>query len=205
MLTEDEATSRGLRLEALTVSDLLKFTGMAALLAIFMDAAIAHAMLWGNDPYWTYWVTDTLLMATVFGLGTAWFGMGLIRGAFITAVHVTLLTVYYWSLSPIGLPGHPEWLDLEHTWLTGLHVHFAVYYLGYVLALSLWRRRALRDAVRPEQRSSPAQLVTKALALSVTVVVVAGALQTLLFRDFPGVTWFVSASPLRSRSPSPGG
>jgi hypothetical protein len=79
MLTEDEATSRGLRLEALTVSDLLKFTGMAALLAIFMDAAIAHAMLWGNDPYWTYWVTDTLLMATVFGLGTAWFGMGLIR------------------------------------------------------------------------------------------------------------------------------
>ena len=145
MSAENEVNCRRQGFEALTVSDLLKFTGLAALLAIFMDAAVAHAMLWGNDPYWTYWVTDTLLMATVFGLGTAWFGMGLIRGAAITAVHVTLLTVYYWSLSPIGLPGHPEWLDLEHTWLTGLPVHFAVYYLGYVLALGLWQRRVLED------------------------------------------------------------
>ena len=190
MLAVREAIS-GSRLEALTLSDLLKFTSLAALLAIFMDAAVAHAMLWGNDPYWTYWITDTLLMATVFALGTAWLGIGLLRGAVVTAVHMTLLTVYYWSLSPIGLPGHPEWLDLEHTWLTGLPVHFTVYYLGYVLALWLWRRRALEDAVLERSRPSPARLVSQALAVSVGVVVVAGALQTVFFADFPGVTWFV--------------
>jgi hypothetical protein len=89
-------------------SDLLKFTALAALLAISADAAIAHAMLWGNDPYWTCWVTDTLLMATVFGLGTAWPGMGLLRGLLITVVHMLLLTTYYWTLSPIGLRASPN-------------------------------------------------------------------------------------------------
>ena len=48
MLTEDEAKSRAPRLEALTDSDLLKFTGLAALLAIFMDAAVAHAIAVGK-------------------------------------------------------------------------------------------------------------------------------------------------------------
>src|SRR3712207_1554998 len=95
-----------------SVGDVVKFTALAASLAIFVDAAVGHAMVWGNDPYWTYWVTDTLLMATVFGLGTAWFGMGLVKGALITAAHILALTVYYWSLSPIGLPSHPECLPL---------------------------------------------------------------------------------------------
>lgn len=52
-------------------------------------------------------------------------------------MHILLLTTYYWTLSPIGLPGQPEWLDLEHTWLTGLPVHFGIYWLGYVLAVWL--------------------------------------------------------------------
>jgi hypothetical protein len=124
-----------------SLSDVVKFTALASALAIFIDAAIAHAMLWGNDPYWTYWVTDTLLMATVFSIGTMLFGIGMGRGALITAVHVLLLTTYYWSLSPIGLPSHPEWLNLERTWITGLPVHFAVYYMGYMGALWLWSRR----------------------------------------------------------------
>ncbi len=42
-----------LRSEALTVSHILTFTALASLLAIFMDASVAHQMLWGNDPYWT--------------------------------------------------------------------------------------------------------------------------------------------------------
>jgi hypothetical protein len=178
--------------DVISVSDVVKFTALASLLAIFMDAAIAHAMLWGNDPYWTYWITDTLLMATVFGVGTAWFGIGLLRGAVITAVHMALLTIYYWSFSPIGLPAHAEWLDLEHTWITGLPVHFAVYYLGYVLAFWLWRRRALADTAQLEGPfSSPARLAATALAVSVGMVIVVGALQTLILGDFPGVTWFV--------------
>ena len=131
-------------------------------------------------------------MSTVFGLGTAWFGMGLLRGALITVVHIVLLTVYYWSLSPIGLPGQPEWLDLERTWITGLPVHLAVYYLGYVLALWLWRRRPARtvpdatDSARP-----PGPLATLALATGVVVVVLAGVVQTLVTGDFPGLTWFI--------------
>jgi hypothetical protein len=175
-----------------SVGDVVKFTALAASLAIFVDAAIGHAMIWGNDPYWTYWVTDTLLMATVFGLGTAWFGMGLLKGALITAAHILALTVYYWSLSPIGLPSQPEWLDFEHTWATGLPVHFAVYYLGYVIALWLWRRRfAARDDRAGESRLSLVGEAVLALATAVAVVIIVGLLQTLTLGEFPGVTWFV--------------
>src|SRR5215204_5412871 len=158
-----------------SVGDVVKFTALAASLAIFVDAAVGHAMVWGNDPYWTYWVTDTLLMATVFGLGTAWFGMGLVKGALITAAHILALTVYYWSLSPIGLPSQPEWLDFEHTWATGLPVHFAVYYLGYVVALWLWRRRlAALDDAAGQSYLSMSREAGLALATAIAVVVIAG-------------------------------
>ena len=65
----------------LTGSQVAKFAALAALLAILADAAIGHGLTWGNDPYWTYWVTKTFLIATVIGLGTAWFGIGVGRGA----------------------------------------------------------------------------------------------------------------------------
>ncbi|MEX2374463.1 MAG: hypothetical protein WD942_02610 [Dehalococcoidia bacterium] len=174
--------------EHLSLSDIGRFTAMAALLAIFVDAAVGHAMLWGNDPYWTYWITDTLLMATVFGLGTAWFGIGLIRGVVITAVHMVLLTVYYWSLSPIGLPSQPEWLDLEHTWITGLPVHFTVYYLGYVVAVWLWRRR-MAAAAQPDW--SIARQAGAGVAVAAAIVLIVGILQALILGEFPGLSWFV--------------
>src|SRR5437764_11355059 len=106
-----------------------KFTAAVALLAILADATVGHALAWENDPYWTYWITKTFLIATIFGFGTAWFGIGVKQGASITVVHTVVLTVYYWSLSPIGLPGHPEWLDLEHTWVPGVPIHFGVIFL----------------------------------------------------------------------------
>jgi hypothetical protein len=87
---------------------LARFTALVALLAILADAAVGHGLLWENDPYWTYWITKTFLIATVFGLGTAWLGVGIGRGAVLTAVHTLVLTVYYWTLSPIGLPSHPR-------------------------------------------------------------------------------------------------
>ncbi len=37
-----------------TPGELVKFTGLVALLAIFVDASVGHALLWENDPYWTY-------------------------------------------------------------------------------------------------------------------------------------------------------
>jgi hypothetical protein len=170
--------------EVVTARGVAKFTTLVALLAILSDAALGHGLLWENDPYWTYWVTKTFLIATVFGLGTAWLGTGVGRGAVITLVHTIVLTVYYWTLSPIGLPSHPSWLDLEHTWLTGVPVHFAVIYLGYLTALWIWRRRPLEDG-------SPGADALAALVAGVAIVVVAGLLAALALDDFPGVTWFV--------------
>jgi hypothetical protein len=180
-------------------ADLAKFTALVALAAILADAAIGHALLWENDPYWTYWVTKTFLIATVFAIGTALLGTGPARGALITAVHTLVLTVYYWSLSPVGLPSHPEWLDTEHTWVTGIPVHFAVIYLGYLGALWLWQRRQLDDA-RSAPRGSPAsgaaptaigREVAMTGALAALVVVLAGAAEAFALGEFQGVTWYV--------------
>jgi hypothetical protein len=169
---------------ALTTRGVAKFTALVALLAILSDAAVGHALLWENDPYWTYWITKTFLIATVFGLGTAWLGTGVGRGAVIALAHTVILTVYYWTLSPIGLPSHPDWLDLEHTWITGVPVHFAVIYLGYLVALWLWRRRPLEEG-------APGREALAALVAGVVIVVAAGALASLAVWDFPGVTWFI--------------
>jgi hypothetical protein len=167
--------------------DVAKFTAAVALLAIFVDAAIGHGLLWENDPYWTYWITKTFLIATIFGLGTAWLGAGVGRGAAITAVHTIVLTVYYWSLSPIGLPSSPEWLDLEHTWVTGVPVHFAVIYLGYLLTLWIWNRREAHTAGEQEPRRDS----SAALGVSLAIVIVGGGASSLALGDFPGVTWYL--------------
>jgi hypothetical protein len=46
--TSDALTSDA---RPLSISELFKFTALASSFAIFADAAIAHAMSWGNDPY----------------------------------------------------------------------------------------------------------------------------------------------------------
>lgn len=161
--------------------ELAKFTSAVALLAIFADAALGHGLLWENDPYWTYWITKTFLIATVFGVGTAWLGTGVGRGAVIAAVHTVVLTVYYWTLSPIGLPSHPHWLDLEHTWVTGVPVHFAVIYSGYLLALWLWRRR----------QTGGEAAAGRALLVGLGIVAVAGGLAAVALEEFQGFTWYL--------------
>ncbi|MCA1840194.1 MAG: hypothetical protein LC723_07685, partial [Actinobacteria bacterium] len=67
------ATERDSKLSA---RDAAKFTVLVALFAIFFDAAVGHGLAWENDPYWTYWITKTFLIATIFGLGTYWAGIG---------------------------------------------------------------------------------------------------------------------------------
>jgi hypothetical protein len=171
-----------------SLGELVKFAAVAAVLAMLFDAVIGHALLWDNDPYWTYWVTDAFLIATVFSVGTALLGAGIVRGAVITVVQMLVLTTYYWSLSPIGLPTDPEWLDLEHTWVTGPPVHFGVYYLGYLVALWLWRRRA---TVGDAARNDVAPDAVRALVTAGGVVAVVGAAQTVALDEFPGATWFV--------------
>jgi hypothetical protein len=169
-------------------SQIAKFTAMVALLAILADAAIGHGLTWENDPYWTYWVTKTFLIATVFGLGTAWFGIGVGRGAIITAVHTLILTVYYWSLSPIGLPTSPDWLDLQHTWVTGVPIHFGVIYLGYLIALWIWRRR---ERLRLLPEVEPRVFGLKVLVMSLLIILIAGGLSNIALGEFTGITWYV--------------
>lgn len=178
--------------------DVIKFAAAGAVLAMLADAVLGHALLWQNDPYWTYWVTDTLLITTVFAIGTAVLGAGVGRGAAITVVQMLVLTTYYWSLSPIGLPADPEWLDLQHTWVTGPPIHFGVYYLGYLIALWLWRRRPAAggepNVADVHPRDLRQQVVRDVLGAAVTalaVVVSVGAAQTAALGDFPGATWFV--------------
>jgi hypothetical protein len=177
--------SREARERRPTTRDAAKFAAGVALFAIFWDAAVGHGLAWENDPYWTYWVTKTFLIFTIFGLGTAWLGIGLLPGAIITAVHTLVLTVYYWTFSPIGLPSSPDWLDLEHTWLTGLPIHFGVIYLGYLSTLWLWRRRELVPAGDARWDA----LV--ALVAGLAIVLLAGGISALVLWEWPGVQYFL--------------
>jgi hypothetical protein len=175
-------------LRKLLGSEIAKFAALVALLAILADATIGHGLTWENDPYWTYWITKTFLIATVFGLGTAWFGIGVGRGALITLVHTLILTIYYWTFSPIGLPSSPDWLDLQHTWITGVPIHFGVIYLGYLVALWIWRRR---EALKLLPDIEPVSFGWKVLVMSVLIVLVAGGLSNIALGEFTGITWFV--------------
>lgn len=170
----------------LTGRQLAAFTALVALFGILADAALGHGLTWENDPYWTYWITKTFLIAFVFGVGTALVGIGRLRGALVTLVHTLVLTIYYWTLSPIGLPSSPHWLDLEHTWLTGLPIHFGVIYLGYLAALWVWRNRLAVLDVEPAK-----SLALRSLAAGALIVVLAGALANLVLGEFSGVTWYV--------------
>lgn len=168
--------------------DLLKFSAMVALFGILSDAVLGHALLWENDPYWTYWITKTFLIGTVFIIGTAWLGVGAIRGAVITLIHTLVLTVYYWSFSPVGLPDAPMWLDLQHTWITGVPIHFGVIYIGYLAALWFWRQAGEDDF----SVSSRLSLLSGPLLSSVLAVIASGLLSSFFLGEFVGVTWFVT-------------
>ena len=166
-----------------------KFGGAVGLFGILFDAALAHGLFWENDPYWTYWITKTFLVATVFTLTTAWFGIGLRQGVIATAVHTLILEVYYQWLSPIGLPCEPQWLGFDHVWITGVPVHYAVIFAGYLLAYWLWRRRSTL-ATAGEQ--STRRLGVFALVAAVLTVVLSGVVtQGLILRENPGLTFFV--------------
>jgi len=178
----------------LLAKDTVKFSVLVALSGIFFDAALAHGLFWENDPYWTYWITKTFLIATVFLLGTAVFGIGVIQGVLLTAVHSVILTVYYHWFAPVGLPQEPEWLDFYHLWITGLPAHFLVIFAGYLTALWLWRRNyPVRETGRAE--TWPAEtwhFAVYGLLAAVLVTIVDGILtQLILLRDFPGITFFV--------------
>src|SRR5688572_13656056 len=100
--------------DRLSIRGTAKFGLLTALCASFIDVVIAYGLFWENDPYWTYWVTRSFLIATVFIIGPAFLGIGTVQGLVITAVHTAILEIYYEWLAPVGLPQEPQWLDDNH-------------------------------------------------------------------------------------------
>ncbi|MBX4199848.1 hypothetical protein KW790_00045 [Candidatus Parcubacteria bacterium] len=172
----------------LTLRDLVKFSLLVAFFSILSDATLAHALLWENDPYWTYWITKTLLIGTVFSIGTAFFGIGALRGAIIATIHTLILSTYYWTFSPVGLPEKVQWLDLDHAWTTGLPIHFTVIYLGYLTALWFWKN----NKPQVKERLVNTKSVWIILGATLVSVIVMGILSSLVLSQFVGVTWFVT-------------
>jgi hypothetical protein len=174
--------------------DTLKFAVLVGLLGIFIDASIAHGLFWDNDPYWTYWVTKSFLITTVFLTGTALLGIGIWQGLAITAAHTLVLEVYYQWLAPVGLPQEPEWLDFNHLWITGVPVHYLSILIGYWLAVWIWRRNRIMASRNGGADVAPSASNTLLAALIGTVGLLginAGLTQGLLLREFLGITFFV--------------
>ncbi|MFP5329603.1 MAG: hypothetical protein ACLGHC_05640 [Alphaproteobacteria bacterium] len=178
----------------LSARDTAKFAVLVGLCAIFIDAAIAHGLFWENDPYWTYWITKSFLITTVFAVGTAFLGTGVVQGLVITAVHTAILEIYYEWLSPIGLPQEPEWLDDNHLWITGVPAHYLAILAGYLMALWIWRRASAAESNAPAERRQPGAgtVVVSSLLTTIVVLVLSGIItHALLLGEFPGLTYFV--------------
>lgn len=185
----------------LSARDTAKFGILVGLGAIFIDAVIAHGLFWENDPYWTYWITKSFLISTVFILGTAFLGIGIGQGVIITAVHTAILEIYYEWLAPIGLPQEPEWLDDKHLWTTGVPAHYLSILTGYFIALWIWRRAT--SAAADRRREAPragadrggvtsAAIAVSALVSTLIILVLSGIVtHAVLLGTFPGITYFV--------------
>ena len=184
------------RADRLSARDTAKFGILVGLSAIFIDAAIAHGLFWENDPYWTYWITKSFLISTVFIIGTAFLGIGITQGLILTAVHTAILEVYYEWLAPIGLPQEPQWLDDNHLWVTGVPVHYLAILTGYFIALWVWRRSSgglEREARRDDDRADrAAPLAISSLVATAVILLLSGIItHALLMGEFPGITYFV--------------
>jgi hypothetical protein len=105
--------------DLLTGHQVAKFGVMVGFVGIFFDASLAHGLFWENDPYWTYWITKTFLITSLFSLTTAVFGIGLAQGAWslrsamrrLWTDHVVRTRMYIVSAVVAALLGeHLTWL-----------------------------------------------------------------------------------------------
>ncbi|HYE79579.1 MAG TPA: hypothetical protein VEI97_16450 [bacterium] len=179
----------------LGVRDVAQFGILVGLMAIFADAAIAHGLFWHNDPYWTYWVTKTLLITTVFTISTAFFGIGIKQGLITTVIHTFVLEMYYDWFAPIGLPQEPQWLGNRDLWGVGFLAHYLAIFGGYAMALWIWRRHRTEEHLAPSYapgERDPRGAAWFALLGTVIILVLDGIItHGLLLRDFPGWTYFI--------------
>lgn len=175
----------------LTPRDTAKFGLLVGLCAIFIDAVIAHGLFWENDPYWTYWITKSFLISTVFIIGTAFFGIGLVQGLVLTLVHTLVLEIYYQFFAPVGLPQEPEWLDFNHLWITGFPVHYLSILIGYLMARWVWLRGP-RPEREPDETPPAGATALGSLTAVVLILFLSGIItHGVLMGAFPGVTYFI--------------
>ncbi len=195
---------RAEKTSCLAIRDLVKFSLLVALSAIFIDATIAHGLFWENDPYWTYWITKTFLIASVFSIGIAYLGISIGVGALLALANTLCLEIYYQWFAPIGLPQEPEWLDFNHIWITGVPTHFLAVFSGFLIALWVWRRAHqynetnIRVTMSKEQLSCESihantlSFVMYAMIATVAAIFFDCIITQLAIRhSFPGVTYFI--------------
>ncbi len=167
-----------------------KFGLMTGILAMFLDAAIGHGLFWQNDPFWSYWFVDGLLITTIVGLGTTIIGIGIWQGFVLMAAQTLSLEIYYQFLSPVGLPREPYWLSRFEIWTSGLPIHYLTYTAGFLLALWIWRRRknfAKKLDGLPSKKLALFSVATAGILLVLDSLITQG----LLLGRFAGITFLV--------------
>lgn len=157
---------------------------------MFLDAAIGHGLFWQNDPYWSYWITDTLLITFIVSIGTTIFGIGIWQGPLLMAAQVLTLEIYYQFLSPVGLPREPYWLNHSEVWTAGIPIHFLVYLSGYLIAFWIWQRK---ESVKDSNKEVPAWKISAYSLTTAALIVIFDLFFTQLFllREYPGFTFLL--------------
>jgi hypothetical protein len=112
-----------------TVRQAVKFALLAGLAALLVDASLVHGLLWEHDPSWGSWTTAGWVIVAVFGLGTAWFGVGVAQGLGLSILLSALLCATgLWQAAPIA----PS--TASASWIFGIPVHGLALLGGYLLA-----------------------------------------------------------------------
>ncbi len=173
-----------------SINKAVKFGILTAILSMFIDAGVGHGLFWQNDPFWSYWITDTMLITTIVTIGTTIIGIGLWQGALLMFIQVLTLEIYYQFLSPVGLPQVPYWLNHFEVWIEGIPIHFLVYLSGYLIALWIWFRK---EKTKKENKNIIPWKISLYSITTATLIVIFDLFFTQLFllKGYPGFTFLL--------------
>ncbi|HAR64378.1 MAG: hypothetical protein DKM50_12375 [Candidatus Margulisiibacteriota bacterium] len=174
--------------------EIFKYSLLVGILATFIDAVIAHGIWRGTDPYWTYWVTNVFLFSTVFSIGATFWGVGLRQGLVLSFFSAWAFAFYYDYFAPLGLPQESWWLESRDLWTAGFVTCYLVVLAGYLISLWMWLRiKARKESSELSTLATceHVEILRFTVIASLAVLIVDGLItQGLLFRHFPGVTFY---------------
>ena len=171
----------------------LQFGFLASISALLMLAVLAHGLWWENDPFWTYWVTQWLLLAASFIVGTIFMGVGVREGVILTCIQGVIHALYYTFLRPMGLPLEPWYAAFRDLWTSGFVTHSLAVLSGYLIALWIWWRKTRRFAgLAAVEKKELSKCITFSLLSSGLIAVVdAFITQGVLARNFFGFAFLI--------------